>query len=239
MHSWLLLALLILILSCTSVADTPKGFLAKSIKLPGGDVKYVVYVPRSYEPDKPMPAIVFLNGHGECGTDGWKQVYHLGGAINLNADKWPFIVMFPQKQVADHQWEEEEPMVMAILNKTLSEYGIDKTRVYLTGLSQGGHGTWAIASMHPDLFAAIAAVCGYGTKEMAEKVAKLPTWVFHGDADTTVEPERSQEMVDWIKDAGGSPKFTVYPGVGHNSWDKAYREEDLGAWFLEHMNVER
>lgn len=217
--------------------DIPKGFLLKSIKLDGKDIKYTVYVPRAYDPSLPMPAILFLNGMGECGADGFRQVFHFGGAIMLSVEKWPFIVMFPQKQEAQHQWEDEEPMAMAILNKTLSEYNIDKARLYLTGLSQGGHGTWAIAAMHPDMFAAIAPICGYGDKAMAEKVAKLPIWVFHGDADTTVPPDKSQEMVDWIKEAGGSPKFTVYPGVGHNSWDKVYREEDLGAWFLQHTKV--
>ena len=206
----------------------------KTIALDGREIKYVVYVPRSYDPRKPMPAVLFLNGKQECGTDGLRQVYHLGGAIMLSVDKWPFIIIFPQKQDAEHQWEDEEPMAMAILNKTLSEYSIDRSRLYLTGLSQGGHGTWAIAAMHPDLFAAIAPICGYGDKAMAEKVAQLPIWAFHGDADTTVPPDKSQEMVNWIREASGSPKFTVYSGIGHNSWDKAYREEDLPGWLLEH-----
>ena len=219
--------------------DMPRGFLSESIKLDGQDIKYVVYVPRIYDPQKPMPAILFLNGMMECGTDGWRQVYHFGGAIMLNADKWPFIIVFPQKQYAldeweEHAWEDQDDMVMAILKKTEAEYNVDRSRLYLAGLSQGGHGTWAIAAKHPDLFAAIAPICGWGEKAMAEKVAKLPIWVFHGDADTTVPPEKSREMVNWVKEAGGSPKFTVYPGVGHNSWDKAYREENLPEWFLEH-----
>jgi predicted peptidase len=125
-------------------------------------------------------------------------------------------------------------MVMAVLDKTRKEYKLDDSRLYLTGLSQGGHGTWAIGARHPDLFAAIAPICGYGDKSLAEKLGKMPVWSFHGDADTTVPLERSVEMDQWLKEAGTSPKLTVYPGVGHNSWDKAYREEDIGAWFLEH-----
>ena len=218
--------------------DMPRGFLSESIKLDGQDIKYVVYVPRSYDPDKPMPEILFLNGMMECGTDGFRQVYHLGGAIMLDAEKWPFIIIFPQKQYAldeweERAWEDQDDMVMAILKKTEAEYNVDRSRLYLTGLSQGGHGTWEIAAMHPDLFAAIAPICGWGDKSLAEKVAKLPIWVFHGDADTTVPPEKSREMVNWVKEAGGSPKFTVYPGIGHNSWDKAYREENLPEWFLQ------
>ncbi|HET6457081.1 MAG TPA: prolyl oligopeptidase family serine peptidase [Armatimonadota bacterium] len=241
MNNWLVLALLVLIVSCTSLAgkDIPKGFLSKTIELGGKDIEYVVYVPRIYDASKPIPAIIFLNGKGECGTDGFRQVFHLGGAIMLNVEKWPFIILFPQKQYAleeweEHPWEDQDDMVMAILKKSEAEYKIDKSRLYLTGLSQGGHGTWAIAAKHPDLFTAIAPICGWGDKTIASKLGKMPIWTFHGDADTTVLPARSQQMVDWVKDAGGTPKFTVYPGVGHNAWDKAYREEDLGAWFLEH-----
>lgn len=219
--------------------DIPRGFVAKTIDLGGKDIKYVVYVPISYDPAKPMPTIIFLNGKGECGTDGWRNVFHFGSAVMLNADKWPFLIIFPQKQYAlveweEHPWEDQEPMVMAILEKTEREYNVDKSRLYLTGLSQGGHGTWAIASMHPDLFAAIAPVCGWGDESIAKKLTKMPIWTFHSDADTTVLPHRTLDMKKWVEDAGGSVKLTTYPGVGHNSWDKAYREENLGEWFLQH-----
>ncbi|MCL6518779.1 MAG: prolyl oligopeptidase family serine peptidase [Armatimonadetes bacterium] len=215
-------------------AEISKGFLIKTVSVGGKDYKYVVYVPLCYDGKKASPAIIFLNGKGECGSDGWRQVFHFGSAIMLDAEKWPFIVMFPQKQSPETQWEDEEAMVLSILEKTCLEYKIDKSRLYLTGLSQGGHGTWAIAARHPDLFAAIAPVCGYGEKSLADKVAMLPVWIFHGDADQVVPVEKAYEMEKWIKEAGGSPKLTIYPGVGHNSWDKAYREENLGAWFLEH-----
>jgi len=220
--------------------DPPRGFIAKTMKMDGKEIKYVVYVPAAYDAKKPMPTIIFLNGYGECGTDGWKQVYHFGGAIMLSAEKWPFLVLFPQKQYAldpskePNPWEDQDPMVMAILEKSEREYNIDKSRIYLTGLSQGGHGTWAIAAKHPDIFAAIAPVCGWADKETAQKLAKMPIRIFHGDADQAVNVQCSLDMEKWIKEAGGSCDLKVYPGVGHNSWDKAYREEDLGAWFLQH-----
>ncbi len=216
-------------------SDVQKGFLAKSLKLGEKEVKYVVYVPSSYDPAKPTPTIIFLNGMGECGSDGWRQVYWLGGAIMLSPDKWPFIVVFPQKQNTPGLWEDEDDMVMAALEATRRDYSVDASRIYLTGLSQGGHGTWAIAARHPDLFAAIAPICGWGSEEMAKKLTRMPVWAFHGDADTTVQPDRSREMAKWVEEAGGSCKLTIYPGVGHNSWDKAYRDEDLPGWFVQHQ----
>lgn len=211
-----------------------RGFLSKTISVDGKDKKYVVYVPHAYDPAKPMPTIVFLNGRGECGDDGWRQVFHFGGAIMLDQEKWPFIIIFPQKQGIDALWEDEELMMMAILKQTKQEFYIDDSRLYLTGLSQGGHGTWAIAARHPDLFAAIAPVCGWGDEEIAKKLTKMPIWTFHGDADDAVNVQCSRDMEKWINAAGGSCKLTIYPGVGHNAWDNAYRNEGLGQWFLEH-----
>lgn len=219
--------------------EVAKGFLTRSIILDGREIRYVVYVPPGYDPDKPMPTIIFLNGKGECGTDGLKQIYHFARAVILNVEEWPFIILFPQKQYAleeweEHAWEDQEPMVMAALDKTKREYNVDTARIYLTGLSQGGHGTWAIAANHPDLFAAIAPICGWGGEAIAKRLTKMPIWVFHGEDDSTVPVTRAREMAEHLKSAGGSCELTIYPGVGHNSWDKAYGEENLGEWFLEH-----
>lgn len=218
-----------------NAADVAKGFIAKDVEVTGKQVKYVVYVPRTYDPAKPMPAIIFLNGMGECGTDGFKQLSAgLGTAIMVNPDKWPFIVMFPQKQHTHGKWEEEDDMVMAILEKTRREYSINDSRLYLTGLSQGGHGTWTIAAKHPDLFAAIAPVCGWGDESIAKALAKMPIWVFHGDQDEAVKVQSAYDMQKWLQACGGTCQMSIYPGVGHNSWDRAYREEDLAQWFLKH-----
>lgn len=228
---------------CSLAADQPatdtaskeitKGFIAKTMTIKEKEIKYVVYVPASYDPGKPTPTIIFLNGYGECGKDGWRQVFHFGGAIMLHAEKWPFIVIFPQKQNPESFWEDEEIVVMTAFEKTKKEYNLDLSRIYLTGLSQGGHGTWAIASRHPEMFAAIAPVCGWGDEKIAKKLTRMPIWAFHGDADQAVKVERSQDMKKWIEEAGGKVKLTIYPGVGHNSWDKAYRDENLGEWFLQ------
>lgn len=216
----------------------PTGFLTKALDYNGAPVKYVVYVPAAYDPAKPMPAIMFLHGAGETGTDGLKQVaVGLGPAILFNQDRWPFLVMFPQKPPGGEPrsgWIAHEKLVLDILEKTKTEYKIDESRLYLTGLSMGGYGTWAIAAKHPDRFAAIAPICGGGDPATAGKLKDIPTWNFHGDKDTAVPLARSQQMIDAIKAAGGEPRFTIYPGVGHNSWDKAYRDEKLHEWFLQH-----
>lgn len=218
-----------------AVQEIAKGFVTKALELDGKEIEYVVYIPAEYDPKKPMPAIIFLNGMGECGTDGLRQIaVGLGPAVMLNAQKWPFIVLFPQKQVTEAEWEDEDAMVMAVLEKSKREYSIDQSRLYLTGLSQGGHGTWAIAAEHPDLFAAIAPICGWGSEDMAKKLAKVPAWIFHGEDDPVVQVDAAKKMAERLKAAGGSVKLTIYPGVGHNSWDKAYREEKLHEWFLSH-----
>jgi predicted peptidase len=216
-------------------AAVAKGFQMKTIPVDDKEIKYVVYIPPVYDAKKAIPAIVFLNGMGECGSDGLKQVGQgIGTAVLFGVEKWPFIIIFPQKQDTYANWEDEDDMVMAILEKTRKEYDIDNSRIYLTGISQGGHGTWTIGAKHADLFAAIAPICGWGDEEIAKKLTKMPIWAFHGDADDAVSVESSRKMSEYLKTSGGSCKLTIYPGVGHNSWDKAYREEKLGEWFLEH-----
>jgi predicted peptidase len=188
-YSTLILAMILIAATALSAAPASfkapaeRGYLMRSVTVGDKDMKYVVYVPSAYDPAKPMPTIVFLNGAGECGTDGLKEVFHFGTAVMLNSEKWPFLILFPQKQDVKTLWEDEEPMVMAIIERSRKEFNIDSTRLYLTGLSQGGHGTWAIAARHPDLFAAIAPVCGWADEDVAKKVAKLPIWTFHGDQD--------------------------------------------------------
>lgn len=219
-------------------AARESGFILKTLRWSGRDARYVVFVPPGYTGSKTWPAIIFLNGAGECGTDGLKHTaVGLGSAIQWKVEEWPFLVIFPQKPTVESRWADHDGMVMAMLEATQREYKVDAQRVYLTGLSQGGYGTWDLAAKHPDLFAAIAPICGGGDPGRAGVLARMPIWCFHGDADTAVPLRASVEMVDAVKAAGGSPKLTVYPGVGHNSWDKAYREEKLADWFLQHSRA--
>lgn len=212
-----------------------EGFLDKTIDVEGKSTKYVVYIPPGSDAKKPQPCILFLHGAGETGEDGKKQAaVGLGPAIKAAPDAWKFVVIFPQKPPGKTQWISHEKMLLAMLEKTKGEVAIDEKRICLTGLSMGGYGTWMLAAKHPQLFAAAAPICGGGRPADGPKLKDLPIWCFHGDKDTAVPLSRSQEMIDAIKTAGGKPEFTIYPGVGHNSWDKAYREEKLHEWFLKH-----
>lgn len=235
------------------------GFLFETIRSNESDYKYVVYVPREYSPAREWPLIVFLHGAGESGTDGLKPVIQgIGSAIMWAPEKWPFVVVIPQKPDIRHQWEQHEEAVMAMLSRTRGEYRVDPRRIYLTGLSQGGHGTWVIGSHHPDVWAAIAPICGYaggfrrrepdtpadlprpfeGTvEELAGPLRKTPVWAFHGEADPVVPVRETRDLVAAIEAVGGKPKMTLFPGVDHNSWDKAYREMNLAAWFLSHARA--
>ena len=218
------------------LAAAQSGFLNKTVDSGGAPVKYVVYVPSTVVEGKPHPTILFLHGSGEQGTDGWKQVaVGLGPAILKNADRWNYIVIFPQKPPGKGGWMDHEKLILDIVDRTKKEYAVDESRFYLTGLSMGGHGTWALACKHPAMFAAAAPICGWGSPAEAATIKDLPLWNFHGDQDKAVVIAKSQEMIDAIKAAGGNPRFTVYPGVAHNSWDKAYGEEKLWEWFLQHV----
>lgn len=240
---------------------TPTGFLFKTLKHGDRDYKYAVYVPREYDPARAWPTIVFLHGAGESGTDGLKPVIQgIGSAIQWNAEAWPFLVVIPQKPEIRHQWEQHEPAVMEMLKQARNDYRVDADRIYLTGLSQGGHGAWVIGASTADTWAAIAPICGYAGKftrrdpdlpadlpqpftgtpdDIGKALNDVPLWAFHGDADPIVPVQETKDLVAAVEKAGGKPRMTLFPGVDHNSWDKAYREMDLAAWFLSHRRSDR
>lgn len=230
-------------------ARSETGFLFKSFKHEGAEYKHVVFVPRGYTPDKDWPCVVFLHGAGECGKDGLKQVAQgLGQAILWNESAWPCIVVIPQKPEQGKQWEDYDAAVMGMLAQARKEYRIDASRISLTGLSQGGHGSWTLGAAHADVWSAVAPICGYvsrnrtGEAEEAEAsrlagaLKGIPVWAFHGEADEVVKPEQTRIMVAAFKRVGVDIKASFYPGVNHGSWDRAYREEKdaggLAAWLL-------
>ncbi len=195
--------------------------------------KYTVYVPPKL-PKKP-PVIVFLHGYGESGVDGEVQTkVGLGAAIRNDPKRWPFLVVFPQKPVFDLLWPAYTDLLRAILKAVKKEFSPSKSRRYLTGLSQGGNGTFELADKLPWKFAAVAPICGWAEPRLAAKVLQeIPAWIFHGDADEVVPVSSSQVVADWCKKFEKQPDLTIYSGVGHNSWDMAYAEP-LPKWFLSH-----
>ena len=205
----------------------------------GNDAKYVLFVPHDYKGDKAYPLILFLHGSGETGKDGERQVrVGLGPVIKQRARTFPFFALFPQAQ--KHTWQagsQQARRALDILALVERRYRIDAKRVYLTGLSMGGFGTWSLAEKYPQRWAAIVPICGGGDPRQAAKIKDIPCWCFHGDADPAVKVEKSRAMIAALAKAGGQPKYTEYPGVGHASWVRAYATPELYAWLRkQHLN---
>jgi predicted peptidase len=229
-------------------ADVSTGFLFSSLKENGRELKYAVYVPRGYDPSRSWPLILFLHGSGESGTDGSRQLAQgLPRELVWNPDRWPFIVIIPQKPSQDAEWEQYELELMTMLAHARREYTVDPTRLVLTGLSQGGHGAWVLAARHPELWAAVVPVCGYRTvrsgaagvftgtvTDLVATLKGIPVWAFHGEADDIVPVGETHTMIAALEAAGAHPRVTIYPGVGHGCWERAYGEHELPAWLLAH-----
>jgi len=219
------------------------GFVTKTFKNDdGSESKYVVFVPHAYDGTKEFPVILFLHGAGETKTDkGGKMPVEvgIGPAIKAHEKEFGFITVIPQAETRGWQADgASAKRAVKMLDEVTKEYKTDPKRVYLTGLSMGGYGTWSLAAAMPEKWAAIVPVCG-GVRnadevtKTAEKIKDIPCWCFHGDKDTAVPVKKSQELVEALKKAGASPKYTEYPGVGHNSWDKAYATPELWTWLAE------
>jgi predicted peptidase len=205
-------------------------------------IDYLLFLPRGYEAkaEKRWPMILFLHGAGERGTDIWKVAVH-GPPKNVTAQPdFPFIVVSPQ--CPEHQvWSKD--VLLALLNEVTENYAVDTNRVYLTGLSMGGYGTWDLGLAYPDKFAAIVPICGGGQMisvllpgaDNGRALRSLGVWAFHGGKDPVVPVEESQRMVDALKKAGVQDvKLTVYPEAGHDSWTETYNNPQLYDWLLKH-----
>ncbi len=198
---------------------------------------YLLYLPTDYETAQaPWPLLLFLHGAGERGNDLNQLKKHGPPKRVEKGDRsLPFVVVSPQcPKVGWWSSETQVDTLDALLESIVSDYRIDADRIYVTGLSMGGYGTWRLAAAYPDRFAAIAPICGGGNPDDAEHIAHLPTWVFHGAKDDVVPIKKSEEMVDALKAAGSDVEFTVYPDAGHNCWGKPYAGSELYDWFLTH-----
>jgi predicted peptidase len=198
---------------------------------PGG-YAYQLHLPAGYaaDPKARWPLLVFLHGAGERGDDIAAVKVHGPTKIADRDPNFPFVMVAPQLP-ANQDWDLAR--LDALLDRTLKTLRIDRRRVYLTGLSRGGHATWRWAAARPWLFAAIAPVAGRGDPATACALKATPIWAFHGDRDDIVPPEGSFAMVRAIRACGGSPRLTIYPDFGHNSWDPAYDDPALYWWLLE------
>ena len=229
------------------------GFLDRSLALGAQNYKYQIFIPPAYTPSQRWPVILFLHGAGERGIDGYLQTQvGVGAAIRQNAVRIPAIVVLPQS-MPDSSWTGTMANVaIAALDQTIREYQTDPSRVYLTGMSMGGHGTWYIAYRNPKRFAAIAVVCGWispgrwtGRYEpvvpadsgevfsaFARQLRQIPTWIFHGEVDPVVPVEESRKTFAALQAVGAPVQYTEIPGTGHNAWDPAYGSPKFWSWFL-------
>jgi predicted peptidase len=227
--------LLALAFSPTLFAAEKTGFLDKTHKnADGTESPYVVFVPAAYDGKTETPVILFLHGAGETKGGAKKPVeVGIGPVIRKQEKEFPAIVVIPQSE--KRTWaasSDDGKRAMAILDTVTKEYKTDAKRTYLTGLSMGGYGTWSIVAANPDRFAAIVPICGGGDPNTAAKFKDVPCWCFHGDKDAAVPVQRSRDMIEALKKAGGAPKYTEYPGVAHNSWDAAYADKEMWKWLF-------
>jgi predicted peptidase len=196
---------------------------------------YLLFLPEGYAASKKRwPLMLFLHGAGDAGTN-LDRVRILGPPkIVESQPDFPFILVSPQSP--ERSWNVD--FLNAFLDEVIRKYRADKDRVYLTGASMGGSGTWALAAAHPEKFAAIAPLCGTGDPAHAQELARLPIWVFHGAKDPVVPLSHATVMVDAIKAAGGDIRLTVYPEGKHDVWTETYNNPELYRWFLEHKRGE-
>ena len=227
--------------------DPVQEMAAREFDGPGGKLLYRLYTPKGASPENRLPLILFLHGAGERGDDNALQLKNCMKQFLQQQEKYPAFIVAPQCpkgkkwnevdwHAASHRTPEKpsDPFasLIPLLDVLRKDLPVDGKRLYVTGLSMGGYGTWDLITRLPDTFAAAVPICGGGDETQAAAMAKVPQWIFHGGADTVVKVERSRHMVEALKKAGAEPKYTEYPGVGHNSWDKAYGEPDLWAWLF-------
>ncbi|OPA77572.1 phospholipase [Paenibacillus selenitireducens] len=200
------------------------------------ELNYVVYLPSGYDPsaDVKWPMIYFLHGMNQRGDD-IELIKKYGIPQNLDAgEELPFIVVCPQC-ATNSFWPFENESLITLLDNIVNDYHVDENRIYLTGLSMGGFGTWDLAMMHPERFAAIAPICGGSIPGRdLSPLREMPIWTFHGDQDPVVPIQFTQMIVSGLEAMDAKVKFTVYPGVEHDSWTETYRNPALYDWFLEH-----
>ena len=196
-------------------------------------VSYLAFLPKTYSAKgAPVPLIIFLHGSGERGSDLSKVKAWGPPAIADKQPDFPFMVVSPQAP-AGEWWHAN--LLKAMIDEVLARYNVDRSRVYLTGISMGGYGAWDLAINYPNYFAAIAPICGGGNTIRISQLKHVPAWVFHGLKDQSVPERESASMVAALKAAGGDVKYTVLPEAGHvDAWVYAYGEAGLFDWFLEH-----
>lgn len=196
-------------------------------------LNYLLYLPPGYEQSKGnWPLILTLHGAAKRGSN--IQILKEYGLPKLLEEKdIPFIVVAPQCPDSSW-WTEHLDELKALLDDIESRLRVDKSRIYLTGFSMGGEGTWRLAMRYPEKFAAIAPICAIGNHGLTHRIKDIPAWVFHGAKDDIVPIKNSNDLVKELESLGAEVKYTVYPDVGHEAWTRTYQNSELFLWFLCH-----
>ena len=231
-------------------AAVQTGFLDRSIVHEGVRYPYQVYVPSNYDAARAWPGVLFLHGAGERGADGLLQTaVGIAPAIRRYPERFPAIVVMPQAP-RDSFWAGAPgDAALGALDHACEEYSVDRDRVYLTGLSMGGHGSWIIGYQHAARFAAMLVICGFvgdrpnrpsvvpsgeGTpyERVAARLRHMPIWIVHGEADEAVPVVESRQMADALRAAGAAIHYTELPGTNHDAWTPAYGSVAVVSWLF-------
>jgi predicted peptidase len=227
----LLAAAALVLAGGTARADSPRQKSARLEKQVPVTLNYLLYLPELYDQQESWPLLLFLHGAGERGDDLSLVKKHGPPKLIDQGKSFPMIVVSPQ--CPQGSWWTTRPLELtALLDEIASQYKVDPDRVYLTGLSMGGFGTWTLAAYSPQRFAAIVPICGGGEPLITRALGHMPTWVFHGAKDPVVPLERSETMVEALKKVNNNVKFTVYPDALHDSWTATYDNPEVYEWLL-------
>lgn len=219
--------------------EKKRGFLPKVyVDEKGIEHRYLVFIPHDYRPGDRRPVLLSLNGVGENGNDGLRQIIaNPGPQIWDRHNSLPFIMVFPQCR-ENGSWfagSLDPVWAMAILDEVVEEYGADPDRVCLTGISSGGSGAWDMASTYPERFAAVVPLCGIGFDGSIHTLVKsqIPIWNFYNEGDDAGLVKSNRDFRAKLIKSGASPLVTEYHQDEHNCWDRAYRDPRLYSWLLE------
>ena len=225
-----------------SIAQDFVEFDKLTHQTPNDTLLYRLLKPKEVKENQRYPLVLFLHGSDERGNDNVKNLKYISDLFlqEKNRNDFPCYVIVPQCPTSENwtypDWyrEPREPTitVVKLIDSLANLSHIDKTRIYITGLSMGGYATWYLLTRYPDKFAAAIPICGGGDVNQASNFMHVPIWAFHGAKDDRVDPEESRKMIKALKKVGGKPTYTEYKKTGHDSWTKAFQEPTLLPWLF-------